>query len=115
MQITRLCMQCFSILNITWSAQIFDLETKYLDNSNPQGNALIGTARPSSQHHTCGHATSFMAHRLGTSLLKLCCVPAGYEGLVTQAQTTQQKHKPKSDLRLFSLSSVSGAARVTMK
>jgi hypothetical protein len=35
---------------------------------------------------------------------------AGYDGLVTQGQTTQQKQRPRSELRLFSLSSVSGAA-----
>ena len=81
--------------------QIFDLESRYLDSCNAQGNALTGVVSwdlPS--RHKLQHAKSYCA-----------CAASGYEGLLAKPSTHSRKAPARPTDRLFSSSSVTGASK----
>ena len=87
--------------------QIFDLETRYLANSNPHGNAIKGADRSPVQSIVCA-----FDERLGSTTAAagtdMTAPRSGYEGFLTGSTSGSRKLVPRPEERLFSYSSVTG-------
>ena len=92
--------------------QIYDLETKYLENSNPFGNAVRGASGdPSVRAWGLGPGEGDRPARHCESTCPLSAT-TGYEGYLGGASAANRKVSTKPEERLFSWSSVSGQAFV---